>query len=270
MTVNAVNPEEAYSPEHWLNSFGLATLLASGGLSAASNQILTKPILTQPKPAATIPKGQQTTKTQLIPSRTDYIKGKMDKALEQIGKVKVPVLVKEELATEFGSLSMMRMETKRFQETQLQLFKGRGDGNKVTSNVNPEVIRKVDNDILDRMESLGGHTIDRHVGKTNEELIKRAIQQNVEAATSFTDKSTAIKAIQENLRKNANNIAEWINNSDTGRKVFDVSHKNSIGKGALEDKKQIIYDLTNSRVVLIRDTSSELGFRILTSFPVDK
>ncbi|WP_208587654.1 T7SS effector LXG polymorphic toxin [Gracilibacillus suaedae] len=127
MTVNAVNPEEAYSPEHWLNSFGLATLIASGGLSAASNQILTKPTWTQPKPAVTIPKSQKTTKTQLIPFRTDYIKGKMDKALEQIGKVKVPVLVKEELATEFGSLSMLRMETKRLQETQLQWFKGRGN-----------------------------------------------------------------------------------------------------------------------------------------------
>ncbi|QUG43828.1 hypothetical protein KD050_12400 [Psychrobacillus sp. INOP01] len=141
---------------------------------------------------------------------------------------------------------------------------------KGTGKASPDVIRKVDNNILDRMESVGGHTLERHVGKSNDELIKRAIQENVEAATSFTDKSTAIKVIQENLRKNADDIAEWLNESDTGRKMFDVSHKNPIGKGALEDKKQVIYDLTNSRVILIRDTTNELGFRILTGFPVIK
>jgi len=141
-----------------------------------------------------------------------------------------------------------------------------GSGNIVT----PDTIRKVDNNILDRMETAGGHTLDRHVSKTNEELIKRAIQEDVEAATSFTDKSTAIKSIQENLRKNADEIAKWLNESDTGRKIFDVSHKNPVGKGVLEDKKQVIYGLTDSRVVLIRDSTQELGFRILTGFPIVK
>ncbi|MGP4039060.1 hypothetical protein ACTWP4_03990 [Gracilibacillus sp. D59] len=51
----------------------------------------------------------------------------MTKALEEIVKIKVPALVKEELVTEFDQLSMLRMETKRLQETQLQLFKGYGD-----------------------------------------------------------------------------------------------------------------------------------------------
>ncbi|MGP4039067.1 T7SS effector LXG polymorphic toxin [Gracilibacillus sp. D59] len=132
MTVNAVNPEEAYSPEHWLNSLGLASAIATGGLSAASSQLVTKSTLARPKPVTT---GPQTTKVQLIPYRSDYIKVKMNKALEEIGKVKVPIIVKEELVTEVGQLSMLRMETKRLQETQLQLFKGRGDGNKGTLEV---------------------------------------------------------------------------------------------------------------------------------------
>lgn len=65
-------------------------------------------------------------------------------------------------------------------------------------------------------------------------------------------------------------IAKWLNESDTGRKIFDVSHMNSVGKGVLEDKKQVIYGLTDSRVVLIRDSTQELGFRILTGFPIVK
>lgn len=36
----------------------------------------------------------------------------------------------------------------------------------------------------------------------------------------------------------------------------------------MEDKKQVMYDLNKLRVVLIRDSSAELGFRILTSFPL--
>ncbi len=200
MTVNALNPEEAYSPEHWLNSFGLATLIASGRLSAASNQILTKPTLTQPKPAVTIPKSQKTTKTQLIPFRTDYIKGKMDKALEQIGKVKVPVLVKEELATEFGSLSMLRMETKRLQDTQLQLFKGNGIKGK-------DNVKQGDKSSLApggglaAHELKGGHLIDRHVGKTDGQLLER-LKNNpkITGSSTFKGRMTAEKVADTVLR----------------------------------------------------------------------
>ncbi|HDR4570981.1 RNase A-like domain-containing protein [Bacillus cytotoxicus] len=58
------------------------------------------------------------------------------------------------------------------------------------------------------------------------------------------------------------------NEEKSGRTVFDVEHTYGIGKGVLEDKKQVLYNLNKSRVVLIKDNSSELGFRILTSFPL--
>ena len=147
---------------------------------------------------------------------------------------------------------------------------GRTGASKGIGKADPDLIRKIDVDFLDRMEAAGGHTLDRHVSKTNEELIKRAIQEDVEAATTFTNKQIAIKAIQENLRKNADDIAKWLNESDTGRKIFDVSHNHPIGKGVLRDKKHVVYNLTNSRVVLIRDSTQELGFRILTAFPIVK
>ncbi|GAJ39822.1 RNase A-like domain-containing protein, partial [Saccharococcus caldoxylosilyticus] len=147
---------------------------------------------------------------------------------------------------------------------------GRTGASKGIGKADPDLIRKIDVDFLDRMEAAGGHTIDRRVSKTNEELIKRAIQEDAEAATTFTNKQIAIKAIQENLRKNADDIAKWLNESDTGRKIFDVSHNHPIGKGVLRDKKHVVYNLTNSRVVLIRDSTQELGFRILTAFPIVK
>lgn len=157
-------------------------------------------------------------------------------------------------------------EVKKAKDTIVR-FVGKG---KNPTKVTPEEIRKVDIDVLDKMEAAGGHTLERHVGKTNEDLIKRAIQQDVEAATSFTDKSTATRAIEDNLRLNADDIAKWINDSSTNRKTFEVSHKSPVGKGALQDKKQVSYDLKDSKMVLIRDDSNENGFRILTSFPVIK
>ncbi|WP_248565397.1 RNase A-like domain-containing protein [Paenibacillus sp. L3-i20] len=133
-----------------------------------------------------------------------------------------------------------------------------------------DALRKVGNDILDKMEEAGGHTLERHVSKTNEDLIKRANKEDVEATTSFTDKSTAIRSVQENLRKNADGIVKWVNESEKARVVFDVKHDNAIGKGVLQDKKTVKYDLNYSRIVVVKDVNQELGFRIITAFPIVK
>jgi hypothetical protein len=118
------------------------------------------------------------------------------------------------------------------------------------------------------MESAGGHTLQKHVSQTNEELIRRAIQEEVEAATSFTNKSTAIQAVQQNLRRNCKEIAQWLENSPLNKTTFDITHEISIGKGVLQDKSTVIYNLTKSRVVLVKDATQELGFKILTAFPI--
>ncbi|MGF7048369.1 hypothetical protein J2T13_002877 [Paenibacillus sp. DS2015] len=201
---------------------------------------------------------------KLVP---ELYKGIEPKGLSTVTPDGVKIKMNDSKVPDIGDLPITDV-----QKNYIDFYEGKTDKG-VTGGrgeIDPDAIRKIDNNILDRMESAGGHTVDRHVSKTNEELIKRAIQEDVEAATSFTDKNTAIKAIQENLRKNAEDIAEWLNESDTGRKMFDVSHKNPVGKGVLEDKKQVIYDLNDSRVVLIRDSTQELGFKILTSFPIIK
>ncbi|WP_179136312.1 S8 family serine peptidase [Paenibacillus sp. 32352] len=131
-------------------------------------------------------------------------------------------------------------------------------------------IRNVADDILDRFEgypnSNGGHTLSKHVSMTNEELSRRAIQDELDA-TSFTNKSTAIKAVQQNLRKNASQIEDWLKNSNEGRKSFVVEHEYSIGYGAEGITGKMIFDLKKSRMVLVRDSNVDIGFYILTSFP---
>ncbi|KAF5065797.1 Bacterial CdiA-CT RNAse A domain protein [anaerobic digester metagenome] len=128
----------------------------------------------------------------------------------------------------------------------------------------------VGNDILDQMKAAGGHTLEKHVSKTNEYLIERALREDVEAAKSFTNKSTAIKAVKQNFAKNADEIVEWLEKPRDARKAFDVTHNYGIGKGVLSDKKVILNDLTKSRIVLVKDATQDLGFRIISAFPVVK
>ncbi|MFS0558085.1 RNase A-like domain-containing protein [Brevibacillus sp. 179-C9.3 HS] len=67
--------------------------------------------------------------------------------------------------------------------------------------IDPNTLRILGDAILDKMEKIGGHTIERHVSMTNSELIKRANQgdkpgDSGKDATSYPDLKTATKATQ--------------------------------------------------------------------------
>jgi hypothetical protein len=127
-------------------------------------------------------------------------------------------------------------------------------------------IRNVGDDILDIMEKAYGHALREHVAKTNNKLTRRSFKfQN--AASSFTNKRIAIRAVKQNLRHNANEIAAWLKNPNTDlKKVLDYHHEYTIGKGVIRSKK-ITYGFKNSKIVLKIDPTNELGFRILTAYP---
>jgi len=129
-------------------------------------------------------------------------------------------------------------------------------------------IRSVADDILDRFEGYkGGHTIEKHVSMTNEELIRRANQEGIDA-TSFENKSTAISSVQKNLRKSADNIEEWLKNTSNQTLTVEMTHQYPIGYGVTANSTNVTYNLIKSRVILIRDDTIDLGFFILTSFPI--
>lgn len=131
-------------------------------------------------------------------------------------------------------------------------------------------IRNIGENILDIMEKAGGHTLEKHVSKTNNELIRRATKEPlIDSASSFGSKRIAIKAVKENLRNNGKVIAQWLNDVNSGKKlVVELLHKYPIGNCVLGGTKNPIYNLTKSRIILIKDHTQELGFKVLTSFPV--
>ncbi|MGG4348687.1 T7SS effector LXG polymorphic toxin [Bacillus licheniformis] len=170
-----------------------------------------------------------------------------------------------------------------------KLFKGEEAGKKVarversTKNAakakvhTSESIRKnLNDDILDVMEKNEGHLIKKQLGKSNEDLIKRANKEGVDS-TTFTNKKTATKAAQQGIRKHAKEISEWLNNPDSNpRLVVNTKHDFEIGKGVstknqgFSASKQVTYGLKNSRIILKKDSSMENGYKIVTGFPVVK
>jgi hypothetical protein len=62
----------------------------------------------------------------------------------------------------------------------------------------------------------------------------------------------------------------WLRDKSRDDIIIKYSHSYSIGSGISKGKKNPFYDLTESKLVLRKDLSQELGFRIITAFPVIK
>ena len=59
-------------------------------------------------------------------------------------------------------------------------------------------------------EERGGHTLERHVGKTNAELRQRLEREsNISAASSYSDRATAERVVAAAIKQNAQKIRNW-------------------------------------------------------------
>lgn len=129
-------------------------------------------------------------------------------------------------------------------------------------------ICNMDNDILDIMEKTGGHTLELHVGQTYNELLARSFGKRKVDITTFKNKELAIRSVKQSLKYNADTIISWLQNSEKDTLILEFSHKHPIGTGVLKGKRTPFYDLKTSRIVLEKDYKQELGFKILTAFPI--
>jgi hypothetical protein len=60
-------------------------------------------------------------------------------------------------------------------------------------------------------EQHGGHTLQRHVGRSDDELRQRLQrEQGISAASTYTDRATAERAIAAALQQNADKIRRWV------------------------------------------------------------
>src|SRR5438270_1980676 len=63
---------------------------------------------------------------------------------------------------------------------------------------------------LARDEARGGHTLARHVGKSDAELRQRLENESIATDSTYTDRATAEMAVAAAVRENSSKIGRWL------------------------------------------------------------
>ncbi|MEP7305076.1 MAG: RNase A-like domain-containing protein [Acidobacteriota bacterium] len=118
-------------------------------------------------------------------------------------------------------------------------------------------------------ESMGGHTLARHVGKTDTELADRLRREpQISSASTYADRATAERAVGAALASAAGRLAGWLHRS--GRRPNLVLHyvdrtRRPLGRSLSRGQRAT---LPSDRVlVVLRWDERDERFFVLTSYP---
>ncbi|WP_024891417.1 RNase A-like domain-containing protein [Luteimonas huabeiensis] len=119
---------------------------------------------------------------------------------------------------------------------------------------------------LEAHEDVGGHLIERHVGKSEQWLADRVASENISAASSFRDLPAAEHFVAETLAEHRDRIDAWLDGQGGNRLVvdarFDASTGISVQRGDTRAE-----DVFSVRLVLERSNALDIGYRIVTGYP---
>jgi Bacterial CdiA-CT RNAse A domain len=118
---------------------------------------------------------------------------------------------------------------------------------------------------LQRDEQLGGHTLRKHVGRSDEELRER-LEQNthISAASTWTNTDLAEQTVAAALRDQAARIAQWQARGE--RRANLALHYNAgreIGRSLERGASQTVP--CTAAVIVLR--ANDDGFYVLTTYP---
>lgn len=117
-------------------------------------------------------------------------------------------------------------------------------------------------------ERLGGHTLQRHVGLSDDELRARlARQPGISAASTYTDRATAERVVGETIARERTRIARWLNRAGN-RPNLTLTYRSPaampIGRTVRRGESRSVA-CTEAIVVLRWDARRE--YFVLTSYP---
>lgn len=122
---------------------------------------------------------------------------------------------------------------------------------------------------LGRDEQRGGHTLDKHVGRTDEELRERLDRErDISAASTWTDRAAAEETVAAALRRNQDRIDRWNARGFPRPNLalhFDAGH--TIGR-TMHHNGTSSEPCSGAVVVLRADRDG--GFFVLTTYPEDR
>ncbi len=119
---------------------------------------------------------------------------------------------------------------------------------------------------LDFHEAAGGHTLEKHVGKTEAELAQRlASEKRISGASSFTYRSVAESAIAEAMNEKKSAIDSWVKKGGNRYTIEYDTHKIigiTLRRGASKATST-----SRLKIILQRSTKLSPGYFILTAYP---
>lgn len=122
---------------------------------------------------------------------------------------------------------------------------------------------------LQQQEQLGGHTIERHVGKSDQQLVNRLINSpRISAASTYPNLLTATTNIQAALRANANSLNTWVSGAAIGEKrAVDYTATTVVGRVA--SRPPALNNISNSsKLLAVMEKTANGDCLLLTSYPV--
>ncbi|NEP36159.1 MULTISPECIES: RNase A-like domain-containing protein [unclassified Moorena] len=121
---------------------------------------------------------------------------------------------------------------------------------------------------LQRQEYLGGHTIDRHVGKSDQQLVDRLINApRISAASTYSDLGTAATNIQAALRANRNRLNSWVLDAARGEKRA-VNYRAREVVGRVASRPPSLSNISNSiKLRAVMKKTAKGDCLLLTSYP---
>ena len=115
-------------------------------------------------------------------------------------------------------------------------------------------------------ETLGGHTIERHVGRSENWLRQRlAGDPDLRFASSFRNEAAANRTQGQFVRQNRAEIDAWLRGGSDLPYTGSVRMNDPVGIG--ERGRSGAVETNRAQVVIVRDQSAQ-GWHILTSYPV--
>lgn len=118
-------------------------------------------------------------------------------------------------------------------------------------------------------ESMGGHTLARHVGRTDAELSERLRREpQISSASTYTDRRSAERAVGAALASAGPRLANWENRS--GRRPNLVLHyvdRGTASVGRSLSREQQTPVLCHRILIVLRWDERTDRFYVLTSYP---
>ena len=116
-------------------------------------------------------------------------------------------------------------------------------------------------------EALGGHTLQRHVGKSDAELIERLRREpQISSASTYTDRATAERVVAAALKSDNQAFATW--RARTGPRPNFVLRDRAdgvIGRSVMRGRSQSV--ACDRAVVVVRWDERRQQYYVLTSYP---